>query len=177
MAKDGSLAKALDSGTSRFLMERDVLPILAKALRSDSGAAEKLIEAIETGTSGGSEEVNCALLGIIGSNRALRAMTAYFDKDRFPSAGGYAISQLLREFSKEVSGPEHSGWIEVHPQAKNDLRSHLFSLAITPSPSRLRAIELLMDVELTRLSSGRPPDEPRHPNITSNSTWPNCLFS
>jgi len=174
LIKDGSLAKFIDSRT-HFLVERNLVPAIAQAIGSDPLACASLLDAIEAWDDTASEKLACLVLGAIGSPRASMIICRYLDSVRFPR-GDYAVSQLLKLFSREEGSPGGNGWVEIDPQSRNDLRRHLFGLAVKDGPSRVRARNVLMQLELVRLSDERPSDEPRHPDIVTSRLWPSCLF-
>ena len=59
-----------------------------------------------------------------------------------------------------------------HARASNELRLRLFRMAIEDEKRRKSAFMLLGQIEEWRLEYGRPPGEPRHPNIASGQLWP-----
>ncbi len=174
MIKDGSLAEFFDSG-AHHQIERTILPVIARAIEADASACAPVLDAIEAWADTASEELACSVLRAIGSPRAWMITCRYLDCEQFPRGGMSASSHLLKFFSRVETQPE-GGWMEVYPQANNDLRRHLFNLAEKQGPSQVRSRNLLTELELLRLSSERPSDEPRHPNIATGRHWPDCLF-
>jgi len=59
-----------------------------------------------------------------------------------------------------------------HARASNELRAHLFGIAIQRDKRRNSAFTLLGQIELWRLEYGRPTGEPRHPDFASGQSWP-----
>lgn len=62
------------------------------------------------------------------------------------------------------------------PRGSNAIRRSLFEMARTDPARRKSAFALLGQIEVWRLEYGRPADEPRHPAVDSETSWP-PLFS
>jgi hypothetical protein len=58
------------------------------------------------------------------------------------------------------------------PRGSNVLRRRLFEMAQTDPARKRSAFALLGQIEAWRLEYGRPMDEPRHPAIESDTSWP-----
>ena len=67
---------------------------------------------------------------------------------------------------------EGSSSYEQHPDDLTDLRKSLFGLTYTKGPQAKLAYRILMAIEARREHFGRPPTEPRHPDIGSGKPWP-----
>jgi hypothetical protein len=58
------------------------------------------------------------------------------------------------------------------PRGSNAIRKRLFEMSQNDPLRKLSAFALLGQIEVWRLEHGRPPDEPRHPAIESDISWP-----
>jgi hypothetical protein len=67
---------------------------------------------------------------------------------------------------------EGSNSYEQHPDDLTDLRKELFALAHTKGPQANLAYQILLAIEAQREHYGRPPTEPRHPDVGSGKSWP-----
>jgi hypothetical protein len=71
-------------------------------------------------------------------------------------------------------GPS-SGAYTLSPRGCNAIRKRLFEMVICDPHRKVSAFALLGQIEVWRLEHGRPPDEPRHPVIESEVSWPPFL--
>jgi NACHT C-terminal Alpha/Beta 2 len=60
----------------------------------------------------------------------------------------------------------------LEPQSANQIRSHIFAMALTDDARKFSAWRILEEIESWRLEYGRPNSEPRHPDIDSGIPWP-----
>ncbi|HTF24917.1 MAG TPA: hypothetical protein VK937_13540 [Candidatus Limnocylindria bacterium] len=58
------------------------------------------------------------------------------------------------------------------PRGSNALRKRLFEMTQTDPVRKRSAFALLGQIEVWRLEDGRPTDEPRHPAVDSDISWP-----
>ena len=63
----------------------------------------------------------------------------------------------------------------LSPLGCNAVRRRLFEMVISDPDRRESAFALLGQIEVWRLEHGRPADEPRHPMIESDISWPPLL--
>lgn len=63
----------------------------------------------------------------------------------------------------------------LSPLGCNAVRKRLFEMVISDPHRKESAFALLGQIEIWRLEHGRPPDEPRHPVIDSEVSWPPLL--
>jgi hypothetical protein len=63
----------------------------------------------------------------------------------------------------------------LSPLGCNAVRKRLFEMAIGDSSRKVSAFALIGQIEAWRLEHGRPADEPRHPVIDSDISWPPLL--
>lgn len=61
------------------------------------------------------------------------------------------------------------------PRGSNAVRKRLFEMSQNDPLRKLSAFALLGQIEVWRLEHGRPADEPRHPAIESDISWPPLL--
>jgi hypothetical protein len=61
------------------------------------------------------------------------------------------------------------------PRGSNAVRKRLFEMTQTDPVRKHSAFALLGQIEAWRLDHGRPTDEPRHPDVESNISWPPLL--
>ncbi|MFQ5751487.1 MAG: hypothetical protein ACE5HI_05770, partial [bacterium] len=59
-----------------------------------------------------------------------------------------------------------------YARPSNDLRIRLYRMAFEDEKRWKSAFKLLGQIEEWRLEYGRPPGEPRHPDLTSGQDWP-----
>jgi energy-coupling factor transporter ATP-binding protein EcfA2 len=71
-------------------------------------------------------------------------------------------------------GPS-SGAYTLSPRGCNAIRRRLFEMVISDPHRKESAFALLGQIEVWRLEHGHPPDEPRHPVIESEVSWPPFL--
>lgn len=87
--------------------------------------------------------------------------------------------ELVR--SMENAFPEHRPYgtsgnaYMVSPLGCNAVRKRLFEMVISDPHRRESAFALLGQIEVWRLEHGHPADEPRHPVIESDVSWPPVL--
>jgi hypothetical protein len=65
--------------------------------------------------------------------------------------------------------------ITLAPRGSNAIRKRLFEMTQTDPVRKRSAFALLGQIEAWRLDHGRPTDEPRHPDVESNISWPALL--
>lgn len=65
--------------------------------------------------------------------------------------------------------------ITLAPRGSNAIRKRLFEMTQTDPVRKRSAFALLGQIEAWRLDHGRPTDEPRHPDVESNISWPPLL--
>jgi hypothetical protein len=63
----------------------------------------------------------------------------------------------------------------LSPLGCNAVRKRLFEMVISDPIRRQSAFAILGQIEVWRLEHGRPVDEPRHPVIQTNISWPPLL--
>lgn len=108
----------------------------------------------------------------IGTPEALIANLNLIDDDN-PSPVPRGIwEQLESAFIERRPYEKSSDIYTIHSRASNDLRTRLFSMALQDQKRQKSANMLLGEIEVWRLEHGRPTDEPRHPDLASNQSWP-----
>jgi hypothetical protein len=63
----------------------------------------------------------------------------------------------------------------LHPLGCNGVRQRLFEMVLSDPHRKKSAFALLGQIEVWRLEHGHPADEPRHPAIESEVSWPPLL--
>lgn len=79
---------------------------------------------------------------------------------------------IKRVFYEDVQIPGRQGWFEVNPVLDTNIRPRLLELAHNDDDRRKTAYDLLGKIDKWRLESGKPADEPRHPELSSGLSWP-----
>lgn len=85
----------------------------------------------------------------------------------------WALSQRIKQiFFDEISIPGMQGAYELSPRTDTEIRSRLLEM-VAHDPNRQRtAFDLLGNIDIWRLESGKPDFEPRHPCLPSGIAWP-----
>jgi hypothetical protein len=81
------------------------------------------------------------------------------------------LSSLLHH--KETLGDENH--YMIHPESCNEIRSQIYQLTSNVDPIGIACKKILATIEGWRNKSGRPSDEPRHPDISDGMMWANAL--
>lgn len=164
------------NSTKMYFLENSIIPRLKKAAVKDSDFMHRLLSVLENKTDTTHEALVCAVLGCIDDDKARMLVCRYLDEQAYPQGGKSAVRTLMGLFRVEVPIEPGSNCYEVHPQANQNLRRPLFTLALQQGPSQNRARALLLAIEQNRMGLGRPYDESRHPAIETGNPWPICLF-
>ncbi len=159
-----------------YFIERSVAPKLAQAAVNNVESMRRLLADCERLSAAEYEAIICAILGNINDSKAHSIIYRYLDEQAYPQGGQSAERALMNRFRSEIPIEPDSNCYEVHPQADQLLRNHLFKLASQYGASQKRARTLLLRLEQHRIESGRPANESRHPNLESGKSWPACLF-
>jgi hypothetical protein len=83
-----------------------------------------------------------------------------------------ALIRGASEFAMKRVPIEGSNSYEEYPDDLTELRKNLFALAHTKGPQAKLAYRILLSIEGQRERYGRPPTEPRHPDVGSGKSWP-----
>jgi hypothetical protein len=75
-----------------------------------------------------------------------------------------SVERLIEEVCVERV-PSGDSYHQLHPRAKNSLRSKLFKIAKCGSGAGFAAFKILLMVETVRLRYGKPQDEYQHPDV------------
>lgn len=160
-----------------FRFEDPIAQRLKQNAESDEEFMQRLLTVLETKADEKHEALICYVLGNMDDPRARMLVCRYLDEQAFPKSGHLAADILKGRFSRQIQSMHGEGWYEVHPQANPPLRQHLFTLASSPGAEQNRARALLMALEKSRIESGRPAGEKRHPAIELGIPWPTCLYT
>jgi hypothetical protein len=108
----------------------------------------------------------------IGTPEALSANLTLID-DAKPSPVPQGIwDQLKNAFVERRPYGQDANVFTERARASNELRVQLFRMATEDKKRRKAAFTLLGHIEEWRLEHGRPPGEPRHPDVASGHSWP-----
>jgi hypothetical protein len=90
--------------------------------------------------------------------------------------GGNDASQILERAVHDLTFKDRpidgSNAFEREPSDLSSLRAALFQIYVDGGPQALFAARLLQVIDSQRDIYGRPPSEPRHPNLSLNVPWP-----
>jgi hypothetical protein len=85
----------------------------------------------------------------------------------------WPVHQIIkRAFYEEVPISGSQGVFSVNPIPNTTVRARLLEMAYDDEQRKESAYELLGKIDQWRLESGEPEFEPRHPNISSDYSWP-----
>ena len=112
------------------------------------------------------------VLGRLGSREGAFANLALIEDDRPTPIPRGVQEQLEGMFFERRPDGEESKVFSLHARASNELRARMLGLANHNGKRRNSAVRLLGQIEVWRLEFGRPPDEPRHPDLASGYAWP-----
>ena len=112
------------------------------------------------------------VLGRLRSREDAFANLALIDDDRPTPIPRGVREQLEGMFVERRPDDEESNVFSLHARASNELRARLLEMAYHDGKRRNSAARLLGQIEVWRLEFGRPPDEPRHPDLGSGYAWP-----
>lgn len=120
----------------------------------------------------------CELVGALQNPpaSAVDFVFRYLDSSTYSSPWDHACRSVEQLFIQEEFIDGSNGAFNRIPWACNVVRGKLFDVAVQNSNSSRRARNLLLSVELGRLTSGRPSEEPRHPRVHSEIAWPAGLY-
>ena len=111
-------------------------------------------------------------LGRLGSREGAFANLALIEDDRTTLIPRGVQEQLEGMFFERRPDGEESKVFSLHARASNELRARLLGMAYHDGKRRNSAVRLLGQIEVLRLEFGRPPHEPRHPDLASGYAWP-----
>ncbi len=112
------------------------------------------------------------VMAMIGTPETLIANLNLIDDARPSSVPQGVRNQLESAFIERLPHDKRSHVFTLQARASNQLRSRLFGMAMEDSKRQVYALKLLGQIEVWRLEHGRPTDEPRHPDLTSDQVWP-----
>lgn len=153
-----------------------VAPHVAKLVSSNAAMRDDLIAACkEAGTVYAENFVLHILASIEGAAPAVVELCLEaLDNATAGAAASPAVATIPKLFTtSEPLGD--SGAYEIHPRSNNALRRELFLRALGTGAARNQAKALLCEIEMGRRETGRPSDEPRHPDIDSGGAWTDAL--
>ncbi|KVP88926.1 hypothetical protein WJ95_13465 [Burkholderia ubonensis] len=145
---------------------------LAKLARNSSEVAARLMNLCDLDLSDISRDILSRTMHRLGTPQALTTNLNLLDDARpYPIPRGI-VKQLETTFIERRPYGQNSNAFTEHARSANELRTHLFKLALEDRKRQKIAVELLGQIEIWRLEHGRPMDEPRHPDVLSGQAWP-----
>ena len=108
----------------------------------------------------------------LGTRDGILAGLDLIHDDATPSIPPALIRNLEAVFVERRPYGSSETTYTLEPQSANDIRSHLFDMAVTDESRKHSAWTILAQIESWRIEYGRPTNEPRHPNIESGISWP-----
>lgn len=172
------LDKTSHPGTSRIPHEtRDALArALGRLAREDATVLPMLQARACEATDPGGRELLAAVLREVG-NDAAALVTWDLLRDVAPNPIPSGVEAILRDATHRHEPVEASGnSYFIFPRAAPELRAQLFMLLTTDPTRRESARRLLLTMEVDRIETGRPIDEPRHPGPVGSTPvvaiWP-----
>ena len=137
--------------------------------REDSKIKDRLYELCKTEPS--KRSLLADIISRIGTSEALIVGLSLIHDELKPSIP-YELSRGLENafLGRQPYGGGYAYTIE--PMIANDIRRHLFEMALKDKHRERSSLILLGQIEAWRLEYGRPDNEPRHPAFDSGKPWP-----
>lgn len=160
-------------GLTRWIQREDVLVARLAELASRSlDVAVRLQQLCDPDVPELNRDVLSRVMASLGTNEALaRNLNLVDDANPSPVPRG-VWDQLESAFVEQRPVGNSPNAFTLHARASNALRARLFAMAIQDPRRRKSAFMLLGRIERWRLEHGRPPGEPRHPDLASGHPWP-----
>ncbi len=108
----------------------------------------------------------------IGAPRCLLAGLSLIQDNASPPIPPALIKNLKSLFVESRPFGNSGNAYTLVPQSANEIRRHIFAMALKDTTRKSSALEILEEIESWRLEYGRPTSEPRHPDIDSGIPWP-----
>jgi hypothetical protein len=145
---------------------------LVELARGDSDVAARLCKLCERDLPDSNRHILSKVMDGLATTEALAANLSLIDDARpLPIPQG-VWDQIEAAFIERRPYGQTASVFTMHARATNKLRVRLFSLATEDERRRKAACVVLGQIEEWRLEHGRPPDEPRHPDLASGRPWP-----
>ena len=158
--------------TARLHREDVLVARLTELARRSPQVAARLRQLCERDLPEHNRHVLSRVIHWLGTPEALAANLNLID-DAKPSPVPQGIwDQLEAAFVERRPYGQDPDVFSEHARASNELRARLFRMAILDPRRRESARMLLGRIEEWRLEHGRPTGEPRHPDLSSNESWP-----
>jgi len=119
-----------------------------------------------------SRHILSKVMSLLGTSDALRANLQLVNDTKSSPVPQGIWDFLESAFIERQPYGKISNAHTKHARASNDLRLLLFRMVIEDEKRRKSAIRLLGQIETWRQEYGRPIHEPRHPDPTTNISWP-----
>ena len=158
--------------TARLRREDVLVERLTELARRSPQVAARLRQLCERDLPEHNRHLLSRVIPWLGTPEALAANLNLIDDAR-PSPVPQGIwEQLEAAFIERSPYGYDPNVFGEHARASNELRARLFRMAILDPRRRESARMLLGRIEEWRLEHGRPTREPRHPDLSSNESWP-----
>ena len=160
---------------------KQVAPAVLQVIGEDQARLEMFLNACVQSDTPSSNGFACALLNSLPNRDSICIKYGL----RFLDAGGIdnidnpICTMLMGLFKLSVSltdNGSHYCAYEVHPRSCNDLRLELYSRSKKTGNAAAVSRQLLAEIECQRRESGRPSDEPRHPELNDMVPWNSVLM-
>lgn len=145
---------------------------LAELAQRSAETATRLVELCEGNLPEQIRHVLSKVMDRLGTPEALVA-NLYLIDDTISTPVPQGIwDQLENTFVEKRPYEQNPNIFTSRPRASNEIRIRLFRMAIEDEKRRKSAFMLLGQIEKWRIEHGRPPGEPRHPDLASGQSWP-----
>ncbi|TXT23985.1 MAG: Uncharacterized protein FD131_5099 [Rhodocyclaceae bacterium] len=174
MAEDGSLFHLLEGHGGR----RQITSALAPLIGGNVELLHKILDVCARQGKAAGEVLAFELVSAFPApdTKALDYLLEYVDR-AVQGGGSYVVNSLPNLFEEREPVEGSPNTHHLFPRACNYVRTRLFEMAMTPGPTAAVVAEVLLAIEDRRFSLGRPSNEPRHPNMDSEHSWPQDLSS
>lgn len=159
-----------------FSLMETLTQVLGDFCREDDELRNKIYRLCSDDLPDSLREVVAGIIEKLSTTDAvLHGLNLILDKTRNPIPAHLreAIDKLL---VKRVPVTGHSDLYNLTPQEGQAIRERLFDILMHDPGRRKSAYELLGFIEQLRLKFGKPPTEPRHPNLQAGKPWPPLDF-
>ena len=143
---------------------------VASAISKDAALLQRVIEKCAAQLDYDQKNIVATIVGFARIPELdVAALQLIRDDEEIP----WALREHIRRlFFEEIQIPGRHGWIEVNPVRNTVVRPRLLDMAHNDRNRHEKAYDLLGKIDKWRLESGKPADEPRHPELSSGRSWP-----
>lgn len=163
-----------DKEPIKFDMKRETIEpyaaAVASAISRDAALLQGLIEKCAANLDHNQKNIVATIVGFAKIPELdVAALRLIRDDEEIPWP---LRERIKRVFFEEIQIPGRQGWFEVNPVGDTNVRPRLLDMAHNDRNRRKKAYDLLGKIDKWRLESGKPADEPRHPELSSGRSWP-----